>query len=244
MFIERRSDHPAEQSFFAAMAEDPTSDVPGLIFADWLEDRDDPRGPELRQKIMTRRRVWVHTLMSRLQVFAQIVGRGLLQEHFHAPASQALWVERTSFLLHSSVPLADMLHDEVEEKRLPIDYFVWKTRKAIDALQDVKQDPVTSIYDALREVTAADHGLQYGLKQWSMPTQDERQTYPLPEPTFPSKAQVWRGCIEHMDHPLLFQNRKIIDQFSLSRNHLSANTRSPGDEVSLFNCGHQLLQIA
>ena len=44
-----------EASFWDAIAEAPEDEVPRLIFADWLEDCDDPRGPLFRE-----RRYWPH----------------------------------------------------------------------------------------------------------------------------------------------------------------------------------------
>ena len=45
----------AEAGFWDAITEAPEDEVPRLIFADWLEERNDPRGPLLRD-----RRYWRH----------------------------------------------------------------------------------------------------------------------------------------------------------------------------------------
>src|SRR2546429_5990330 len=45
----------AEAGFWNAIAEAPEDEVPRLIFADWLEERNDPRGPLLRE-----RQYWRH----------------------------------------------------------------------------------------------------------------------------------------------------------------------------------------
>src|SRR6188472_620905 len=45
----------AEAGFWDAIAEAPDDEVPRLIFADWLEENNDPRGPLLRE-----RRSWRH----------------------------------------------------------------------------------------------------------------------------------------------------------------------------------------
>jgi len=39
-----------EAGFWNAIAEAPEDEVPRLIFADWLEERNDPRGPLLRER--------------------------------------------------------------------------------------------------------------------------------------------------------------------------------------------------
>ena len=44
-----------EAGFWSAIAEAPQDEVPRLIFADWLEERNDPRGPLLRE-----RQYWRH----------------------------------------------------------------------------------------------------------------------------------------------------------------------------------------
>ena len=44
-----------EAGLWNAIAEAPEDEVPRLIFADWLEERNDPRGPLLRD-----RRYWRH----------------------------------------------------------------------------------------------------------------------------------------------------------------------------------------
>src|SRR5437016_1680130 len=44
-----------EAGFWSAIAEAPQDEVPRLIFADWLEARNDPRGPLLREQ-----RYWHH----------------------------------------------------------------------------------------------------------------------------------------------------------------------------------------
>ena len=37
-----------EQAFFEEIRDQPNNDVPRLIFADWLEERGDPRGEFIR----------------------------------------------------------------------------------------------------------------------------------------------------------------------------------------------------
>src|ERR1700722_6836181 len=44
-----------EAAFWSAIAEAPDDEVPRLVFADWLEERNDPRGPLLRD-----RHYWKH----------------------------------------------------------------------------------------------------------------------------------------------------------------------------------------
>src|SRR5258708_19541960 len=44
-----------EAGFWSAIAEAPEDEVPRLIFADWLDERNDPRGPLLRE-----RHYWPH----------------------------------------------------------------------------------------------------------------------------------------------------------------------------------------
>src|SRR5438552_4028733 len=44
-----------EAGLWSAIAEAPEDEAPRLIFADWLEERNDPRGPLLRE-----RRYWPH----------------------------------------------------------------------------------------------------------------------------------------------------------------------------------------
>src|SRR5438552_12725682 len=43
-----RPSEAEEAGFWIAIAEAPEDEVPRLIFADWLEERNDPRGPLLR----------------------------------------------------------------------------------------------------------------------------------------------------------------------------------------------------
>ena len=43
------ADHPGEREMLAAVLSNLTDDLPKLVYADWLEDRGDPRGPYLRQ---------------------------------------------------------------------------------------------------------------------------------------------------------------------------------------------------
>jgi uncharacterized protein (TIGR02996 family) len=44
-----------EAAFWSTIREAPEDEVPRLLFADWLEERNDPRGPLLRE-----RRYWPH----------------------------------------------------------------------------------------------------------------------------------------------------------------------------------------
>lgn len=37
--------HPGEAEMLAAVLADLTDDLPKLVYADWLEERGDPRGP-------------------------------------------------------------------------------------------------------------------------------------------------------------------------------------------------------
>ena len=40
----------AEEAFWSAIAEAPQDELPRLIFADWLEEHNDPRGLLLRER--------------------------------------------------------------------------------------------------------------------------------------------------------------------------------------------------
>src|SRR4051812_8960580 len=42
---------PEEQAFLAALAADPADDVTRLVYADWLDERGDPRGSYLRAEV-------------------------------------------------------------------------------------------------------------------------------------------------------------------------------------------------
>ena len=37
-----------DEAFIRAIVDNPGDDTPRLVYADWLDDRDDPRGPYLR----------------------------------------------------------------------------------------------------------------------------------------------------------------------------------------------------
>ena len=186
---------PGEEGFWKAITTDPNSDVDYLVFADWLEDRDDPRGPELRQKIMTRKRVWVHTRMTRLKAFAYITGRKLLEEFEHTTQLQNRWVERISLLLHAAYPLQVLLDTESQEKQDAVTTFHYNVQRAIELLQGKKR-PVDRIFYPINRIEFARSSMDYGLRQWQKPTQEERTMYPLPDATFPAREDVWRTCAD------------------------------------------------
>jgi uncharacterized protein (TIGR02996 family) len=56
-----------EQSFWQAIMEDPADDVSRLVYADWLEERGDPRGEFIRVQCALDKQPWVHGITDILQ---------------------------------------------------------------------------------------------------------------------------------------------------------------------------------
>jgi uncharacterized protein (TIGR02996 family) len=44
-----------DDAFLRTIVDHPGADLPRLVYADWLDDRDDPRGPFLRAATQCRR---------------------------------------------------------------------------------------------------------------------------------------------------------------------------------------------
>lgn len=74
--------NPEEEAFLAALLENPTDNLTRLVYADWLDERDDPRGPYLR--------VLVDWLTSRKLVDEDLFAR---EEELRVGLSQA-WLAR------------------------------------------------------------------------------------------------------------------------------------------------------
>jgi uncharacterized protein (TIGR02996 family) len=73
----------AEAGFWNAIAEAPEDEVPRLIFADWLEDRNDPRGPLLRE-----RQYWSHLNADGRDPVQMVLG--ILDSWPHRPGNRLL----------------------------------------------------------------------------------------------------------------------------------------------------------
>jgi uncharacterized protein (TIGR02996 family) len=75
-----------DEAFIRAIVDNPGDDTPRLVYADWLDDRDDPRGPYLREELAV-----VNHLRSREEFGLPIDDREEL-----AAGLDPVWVARVS----------------------------------------------------------------------------------------------------------------------------------------------------
>ncbi len=170
MFPSPAAEHTDLQPFFRMIADRPTDDTAKAVFADFLEERGDERGPHLRELanagpfIRNPDRATGYPAIGRQLVYTELLCSELLREYVHTAESARQWEEHIGQWLLSMESLTLAVP---QEKSPYAGSACTLGEDAIRSLARAKNSTaVESIHEALDRLTRATYALRYWRQEY------------------------------------------------------------------------------